>query len=231
MRTLLVALVGMILATTALGGILEHHHYTPSSLPSAQGWTFESNGFSESEVFALVDGLLVMNTMSAGMDGETHVWYMRSVANPDNQSAVFSLRARVTAYENDPSEYFRGFFLGGYAPGPGPWLVFGLQPGAVFVDDQHLADLDTEDWHEYTVVTQGLYPDTSTTFLVDGVVVAELTGDIQSGGITGSFAFGDMGRHANARVEISEMELMTFDGEPVADEPVTLSQFKSFFRD
>jgi hypothetical protein len=129
---------------------------------------------------------------------------------------------------HDASEFYRGFFLGGHAPGPGPWFIYGLQDDAVYVNDSYLQDLDTSAWHEYTVITEGFYPDSQSTLLIDGEVAVILTGDSPNG-ITNAFAFGDIGRHANARVEITEVEITTFDGAPVAIEQMSLSAIKTLF--
>ena len=156
------------------------------------------------------------------------VHYIRHVGDAGVQSAVLRLRARVTDYEHDASEFYRGFFLGGHAPGLGPWFLYGLQDDAVYVNDSYLQDLDTSVWHEYTVITEGFYPDSQSTLLIDGEVAVVLTGDSPNG-ITNSFIFGDDGRHANARVEIAEVEITTFDGAPVASEQTSLSAVKALF--
>ena len=223
-----VVIVCLLLATTAGADIIEHHLYTPTSLPSAQGWVYQSNGFDEEAVFEIVGDVLVMDTIGDGMDGETYVWYMRDVANAAVKSAVLRLRARVTDYEHNASEHYRGFFLGGHAPGSGPWFIYGLQDDAVYVNDGYLQDLDTSAWHEYTVITEGVYPDSRSTLLIDGEKAVVLTGDSPSI-INNAFAFGDMGRNANARVEITEVEITTFDGAPVAIEQTSLSAIRELF--
>lgn len=220
--------VCFLLVSAASAGIVEHHVYTPTSLPSAQGWTYQSNGFDEENVFTIVGNLLVMDTMGDGLDGETFVWYLRDVANPAVQSAALRLRARVTNHEHDAQEFYRGFFFGGHAPGPGPWYMYGLQLDAVYVNQDYLQGLDASAWHDFTVFTEGFYPNTQSTLLIDGQVAVIMTGDTLSG-ITSAFAFGDNGRHANARVEIAEIEITTFDGPPVAVEPVSLSALKALF--
>ena len=230
MRICNVVIACLLLASTAGAGIIEHHLYTPTSLPSAQGWIYQSNGFDEEDVFELVGDLLVMDTMGDGLDGETFVLDLRDVTNAAVKSAVLRLRARVTNYEHDASEFYRGFFFGGHAPGLGPWYIYGLQVDAVYVNQDYLQDLDTGAWHEYTVVTEGYYPDSQSTLLIDGVEAVILTGDTLSV-INSAFAFGDMGRHANARVEISEIEITTFDGDPVAIEQMSLSAVKALFLD
>ena len=230
MRIRIVVSIGVLLASTASAEIVEHHLYTPTSLPSAQGWTYESNGLDEEDVFAIVDDLLVMDTMGDGLDGETFAWYLRDVGDPAVESAVFRLRARLTSYENDALEFYRGFDFGGHVPGPGPWYSYGLQTDAVYVNQDYLQDLDTSAWHEYTVVTEGFYPDTQSTLLIDDVEAAVMTGDT-TGGITNAFVFGDNGRHANARVEISEIEVTTFDGPPVKVEQKSLSAVKALYLD
>ena len=108
----LLLIVCLLLAVSASAGIIEHHLYTPISLPSAQGWTYQTSGLDEDVVFELVSDVLVMDTMGDGLDGETFAWYVRSVANADVQSAVLRLRARVTDYEHDALEFYRGFFFG-----------------------------------------------------------------------------------------------------------------------
>jgi hypothetical protein len=218
----------LVAASTADADVIEHHLYIPTSLPSAQGWLYQSNGFEESEVFAIVDNLLVMDTMGDGMDGVTFAHYFLSVVHPDVRSAVLRLRARVTAHEHDASRYYLGFFFGGYAPGPGPWFLFGLQENAVYINNSYLQGLDTGMWHEYTVITQGLAPDTQCTLLIDDQIVAVLEGDSPNL-ITSAFALGDNGRHANARVEIAEVEVTTFDGAPVAVEQRSFSSVKAIF--
>jgi hypothetical protein len=228
MRIRNVVIVCLLLATTADADIIEHHLYTPTSLPSAQGWTYQSNGFDEEAVFEIVGDVLVMDTIGDGLDGERYVWYLRDVANAGVQSAVLRLRARVTDYEHNASEFYRGFFLGGHTPGWGPWFFYGLQDDAVYVNDSYLQDLDTSAWHEYTVITEGFYPDSQSTLLIDGEVAVVLTGDSPNM-INDAFTFGDAGRNANARVEITEVEITTFDGAPVAIEQTSLSALKALF--
>lgn len=230
MRIRIVVSICVLLASTASAEIVEHHLYTPTSLPSAQGWSYETIGLDEEDVFEIVGDLLVMDTMGDGLDGETFAWYLRDVADPAVESAIMRLRVRVTSYEHDAMEFYRGFVFGGHAPGPGPWYNYGLQADAVYVNQDYLQDLDTSTWHEYTVITEGFYPDTQSTLLIDGIEAVVMTGDT-TGGITNAFVFGDNGRHANARVEISEIEITTFDGPPVAVEQKSLSAIKALFRD
>ncbi len=221
--------VCLLLATTASAGIVEQHLYTPTSLPSAQGWTYDTNVFDEDDIFSIDGGVLVMDTLGSGLGGDLHfAQYLMPVSSENVYSAVLQIRARVTDYEFQTPQDTRGFMFGGHAPGWGPWYQYGLQPDAVYVDSSRLQDLDTTQWHEYTVIAEGLYPGSQSTLLVDGEEVVVMTGDTGSV-ISSAFAFGDMGWNDNARVEISRVALTTFNGEPVAVEQTTLSAVKALF--
>lgn len=226
MRIPIIAIACLFVASTASAAIVEHHLYTPTSLPSAQGWTYQSTGLNEEAVFEIVDDLLVMDTMGAGFGGESLTYYLREFTNVAAQSAVLRLRVRLTDYQHDPVSRFLGFTFGGQVPSWGSWIIYGLQIDAVYTNREYLQDLDTSAWHEYTVVTEGNSQDSQSTLLIDGVEVFTMAGGTDSM-INNTFVFGDMGRHANARVEISEIEITTFDGDPVEVERVSLSDIKA----
>jgi hypothetical protein len=223
--------VCLLLAATASAGIVEHHLYTPTSLPSAQGWTYNTNGDDEDDIFSIEGDVLVMDTIGSSLGGDLRFsQYLMPVSSENVNSAVLQIRARVTDYEFQAPQDTRGFTFGGHAPGWGPWYQYGLQPDAVYMNSSRLQDLDTTQWHEYTVIAEGFYPESRSTLLVDGELVVVMTGDTGSV-ISSAFAFGDMGWNDNARVEISRVELTTFNGEPVAVELTTLSAIKALFAD
>lgn len=229
MRTRAIVYLALILATTASAGIIEHHVYTPTSLPSDQGWEFHTTeGFTEADLFAIVDDLLVMDTMATNFNYLNTHFYSRSVDHPEIASARLHLRARVIDHALGAAPFYRGFGFGGHAPGFGPQHIYGLEDAALYVNDAYLIDLDATAWHDYEVITEGYHLDAVSTLLIDGEVATITTGDAP-GALDSTFIFGDLGTYANARVEISELELITYDSAPVATESHSLSAIKSLF--
>jgi len=218
----------LLVAATASAGIIGHHLYVPTSLPSAQGWNYQSSGLDEAEVFTIIDGVLVMDTMGSGFGESTRALYQRDVAYPGTQSAVFRVRARVTDHQDGGLSQYRGFGIGGHTPGLSWLYLFGLDESAIHVNRTLLRTLDTSVWHDYTVITEGQAPDSRSTLLVDGEVIVVAAGEAD-GIVFNEFVLGDLASHANARAEISEMEITVFAGAPVAVEATSLSAVKALF--
>ncbi|MBD3221944.1 hypothetical protein GF314_11955 [bacterium] len=228
MRQVIALLVMGTLLSFAHADIVTHHLYTPTSLPSEQGWTFASSGLDEADVFTLGDGVLIMDTMGSGYSGLPFVYYTYSVDADEAFSATFRVRARVIASEALPHAYPPGFHFTGWVPSWGYRYLFGLDEQDLSLRNLTILDLDTSQWHDYVLVTEGYHPDGEATLLVDGVEVA-FDESMEDGAINNLFAFGDVGFSANAHVEIAEIEITTFTDTPVAVQATTLSAIKALF--
>jgi hypothetical protein len=111
-RRALACLSVVLAAVPATGEILEHVVFTPTSLPSDQGWSFHGNDFEEGEVAAIVDGVLVLDTMDGTINGGHTAFYRLTL--PLHEEARFltcRIRARVLQTEHADASWHRAFTI------------------------------------------------------------------------------------------------------------------------
>jgi len=222
------ALVVLAMPTTA--EVLAHIVYTPTSLPSAQGWEYIGDGLAEQDVFSVADGVLIMDTMGTGVGGTPMAMYMYQFDESfDAGVATIRWRLRVTDAENQPHPYFRGFSFSAWPFNSfSEWYVFNIDDAGIYVEQRPLQDLDTTVWRDYTLrCILDDWPGT-VELLVDGQSIP-YPADEYHGGLSRTIFFGDRGYHANARVEISEIEIIVATDAPVATERHSLSAIRSLF--
>jgi len=229
LRLLTICLLVTALAAPAGAEILEHIVYTPTSLPSAQGWTFGSQNLDEDEVFSLQDGVLVMDTMGSPIDETTWVTYTYQVPqHADAAGAVVRWRARVTASEAQPHAYPQGFFFSGWPLASWyNWYWFNLDSDRLYSSNLPIQELDATAWHDYLLTCTQVGGERDIELTVDGETVA-YPPDSFSGALSGVVIFGDMGLDANARVEIAEIEIIV-STDAVPTQSASLSSLRRRF--
>lgn len=229
-RAMALAATLAVLALPATAEVLAHIVYTPTSLPSAQGWQYIGDGLEEQDVFSVADGVLIMDTMGTGMGGTPMAMYMYQFDESfDAGVATIRWRLRVTDAENRPHPYFRGFSFSAWPfDSFSVWYRFNLDDAGIYVEQWPVQELDTTVWRDYTLrCNLDEWPGTLE-LLVDGQAIPYPTDGIQAA-IRRAIVFGDEGYHANARVEISEIEIIIATDASVATERHSLSAIRSLF--
>lgn len=229
-RALAMAAMLVILATPAMAEVLAHIVYTPTSLPSAQGWQYIGQDLEEQDVFSVADGVLIMDTMGTGVGGTPMAMYRYQFDESfDTGIATVRWRLRVTDAENRPHPYFRGFSFSAWPFNSFfVWYRFNLDDAGIYVEQWPVQELDTTDWRDYTLrCNLDGWPGTLE-LLVDGQSIPYPTDGIH-GAARRSIFFGDESYHADARVEISEIEIIIATDAPVATERHSLSAIRSLF--
>lgn len=126
------------------------------SLPSAQGWSFSSNGASEASVFSIVGGnTLAQNTLGLGGGGAGYE--LLGVIDPDVSFSV-SFTARILTEETSPGLGPFGAFTV-YAQTGSEVFGIGLGPNRIAAITQVVLStaIDTSVFHDYRmVVTPGV---------------------------------------------------------------------------
>lgn len=232
MRFLVIAcLLTTAVAMPATAEIIETILYTPTSLPSAQGWTYEGLELEEHDVFSLVDGVLVMDTMGTPMQSLIQALYKYDTGEfVDAQGAVIRWRARVTDSESMPHTYHHGFGFSAWSLTSWfQWYWFSLDLEHLYTGHLPSLDLDTSVWHDYVLTCSHTSPDSPLELYIDGQQVAYHP-DEHNGAIRNTIFFGDRGWLANARVEIAEIEITLTTDAPVQTHQTTLSHLKSLFQ-
>lgn len=228
MRSIIVGLTVLAISLPAAAAILEHLVYTPTSLPSEQGWQFGGVDATEDEVFSLQDGVLVMDTMDLGPGSVAH-YSLGLTDHPEATRATVRWRIRVT--DNDSYAYIRGFtFIAWPLMG---WRVmqrFNLDTARLYVGQEPVLDLDATEWHDYVLTADLENEDTPLGLTVDGATVPYPEDD-WTGAIWNRCVFGDMATFGNGRAEIAEIEITVWSDDGVATRARTLSALRSYFAD
>lgn len=168
------------------------------SLPSAQGWTYVSNG-AEHSTFSLSGGLLKQHTVGFG---SIYSWYeKRGVVDP-TKPFVMKMRARVTA-EDRGSDY--GLSFGQYTGTRA--FFFGIAGGRLRnISGTVLASgLNMSEFHDYRV--EGNFATDTYKLYYDNTLISQ--GGSAASGSNNCILFGDgtpTGSNANA-----EISMVTFE--------------------
>lgn len=175
-----------------------------NSLPSAQGWTFASDGTPETAVFSVGNGLLTQNTVAR----PDHSWYqMLGVVNPAGPFAI-GVRARVLQYSGDPANAF-GFCFAA-STGTEEFLV-GIATDRISHGGHNQVPLDGTVFHDYILA---VLPGVGYSLFVDGRFVASgppLSSTVADIG-PNRLLFGDCTRGAGALAEITRFNFTQIVG-------------------
>lgn len=221
----------VVLAAPATAEVLAHIVYSPTSLPSAQGWEYLGENLAEQDVFRVADGVLIMDTMGTSMG--TMSWAMYSyglAAHPDATHATVRWRLRVIEAESLAHPYYHGFSFAGWPLDTYfAWYPFNIDDAGVYLGPVPLQDLDTTVWRDYVLSCSLDGSQGALELLVDGQAIA-YPADQAEGALRRTVLFGDEFWHANAHVEIAEIEITIMTEAPVATESRSLSAIKALFR-
>jgi len=229
-RTTCILIVALMTATSASAQDLLHTHLDFGSLPSAQGWSFAS-GFPEADYCSVDGSALTIDTMGLGYTATARAYYWLDVT-PQASAGYWSFTINMRLLASESYLYPDGHYnAGGCFAGlqfAGKMAQLRWKPGALVISDDLPSTyaLDVGDWHEYQVIG-----DVSTaTFSV--YVDDQLLHTGPMWGDTGSprFHFGDGTSGGNAHMEISHVELLLSDLEPIASEELTWGGVKALFR-
>ncbi len=172
-----------------------------NSLPSAQGWTYESDGVPDSDgvpetsIFSVSNGVLTQNTLPAPFT--TEVYELRGAIDLTVPFTI-SVRARVLANSRIDDVHPYGFCFA--AETGAESFAIGLSPGRI--EDSFARELsttiDNTTFHDYRLSAT---PGVGYEFFVDGVLVA--TGPPLSFVTPSRLLFGDCTRARGALAEIT----------------------------
>lgn len=166
-----------------------------SSLPSAQGWTFSTNGASESDVFSVSSGVLSQDTLGLGPSAGANYQIYGLLTTDADISLTFT--ARLLSEEGSPTDYgavSAGIGFDGFS------YAIALRPGEVRDLQNNLLStaFDTSLFHEYELRIQ---PSVGYTVYVDNVLIASVAPSTESP-LANYIYFGD-GSALNALGEYS----------------------------
>lgn len=174
-----------------------------SSLPSAQGWTYQraGNTAAENVVFSVSGGVLTQNTMGLGIAPEgVNAYFMSNVANNLDPFQIV-VRARVLESEGSVSSNPFGFSFGVYIDNDA-YLV-GLSPSQIQgINQAFVADIDNTQFHTYEM--NGT-PGVGFTLFVDGNFVGSASA-LRIGPPTNGLLLGDSTGGTNARAQVSSFQ-------------------------
>jgi len=190
---------------------------TFDSLPSAQGWTYNSQNspLSESQAFSVDGTVLRMNTMGQGFPSQGDNYYGHPVsAFPPGADWELFLRARIPQLEcvyHNPSINPYGFGVIVQLDGLRVDLALASIVKLGFNDPGMYISLDTSLWHDYRFVanrTQETYK-----FLIDNNIVA--SGPLSLGvGLPDGIYLGDLTGGENAVAEVASFSMVQTVPEP-----------------
>ena len=171
-----------------------------NTLPSAQGWTYNSNGPAEADVFSVTGTRLVQNTLGTGF---TYAEYaMPGVVDPET-AFLMTVRARVIASQEVPNPVGTSpatAFIAYLYTGTEGFGV-GLNMNAIHAPfgSGLITPLDTTLFHDYRI--EGT-PGVSTRIFVDGVLLAHQLPPLNSAANT--LGLGNGSGFEKGHVEITE---------------------------
>jgi hypothetical protein len=226
----IICLAGLLVAGAAGADIIEHITYTPTSLPSDQGWVFYSLEHDhEADVSSLQDGVLVFDTIGSAFSNGSTAWYVLELTPyPDADFVTFTVRARITHYETNGGGWHMAFSMAtiySQTQPFNPW--FGLGTEHVWLEGEIIHDHDGTAWRDYTIVVDLAAPEEHE-LVIDGASIGRF-GWTNGTSIGHAVIFGDRGASSNARVEVAEISVVISSSAPVAVEPTSLSAVKSLF--
>jgi hypothetical protein len=201
----------------------------PSSLPSAQGWTFTSGGTplaTEAGTWGVGSGVIVLDTMAFVTTGTgTSSFYALSGVVNTSQPLAITTRARIVQYEGDFANAFvGGGFAIGFAQGTTEWQM-GITSNQIrSIGGTILSTAyDNTLFHDYRLEWT---PPSSIRFYVDGTLISTNSTGLSFG--LNRIYFGDVTGAANSRTEIQSVTFL--QGAVVATENSTWGRVKALYR-
>jgi len=184
---------------------------TNLSLPTAQGWTYDTvnSSLSETQAFSTDGTILRMNTLGQGYQSQGRNVYVHTITNfVPGGDWILDFRIRVPQFESmysDPTYNASGFGIGVSFDGIGVWvgltgaIRFWLEDGTT---PTALVLFDTSDWHDYRFVTDRAHR--TYYFFIDNILKS--SGPLATS-TNSHFMFGDGTGGQNARAEIASLHL------------------------
>jgi hypothetical protein len=202
----------------------------PSSLPSAQGWTFGTGGSpvtTEAASWSLGSGVIILDTMAYGFTGAgTSSYYaVNGIVNLTDPLAMV-VRARIVQFEGDFTNAFvGGGFAFGFAQGTTQWYMGVNTTQIRNINGTVLSSAyDNTAFHTYRLEWT---PPSSIRFYVDGTLISTNSAGFSAAGVNRVY-FGDVTGASNSRVEIESVTFL--QGGVVATEPATWGRVKALYR-
>lgn len=125
-----------------------------SSFPSAQGWSYFSNGVvaPETPTWALSGGVLSYNTMpyltNTSGTGTTSMYRQLGLIS-GTEPIIIEMRGRILQHEHDGSAFIGGGFHLGFGTGTTGWTM-GIMPTQVrTINNVVIATVDNTQFHDY----------------------------------------------------------------------------------
>jgi len=169
------------------------------SLPSAQGWTYASDGALESSVFSVSGGILTQNTASFAGAATFQTYNLPAVVSP-SLPFVISVRARVLADSTTGLGQPNAFGFCFVAATGAELFGVGLDTGRVQDINNVVVStaIDNTQFHDYVLVAM---PGVGYELYVDTVLLATGPPRIDSG--SPNLALGDCTRGQGALAEVT----------------------------
>jgi hypothetical protein len=214
--TVAVSAISLLLGGVARANLLDVN-LSFSSLPSAQGWTYNSlnSPLTESQAFSTDGTVLHMNTMGQGFQGQGDNRYEYAIT-PFFPGASWELdfRVRVPQFEttySDPAFNPFGFSVSAQFDNAG--VLFGLTSVVELISASGtvVIPFDTSGWHDYQFVADRA--DGTYAFSIDNILMSSGT---FSGNVLGydGFRIGDSTGGENAAADISNFHVFQSVPEP-----------------
>jgi len=173
-----------------------------NSLPSTQGWAFESSGghasLNESDVMTLSSSVLTSDSLGEGLSGSAHAMYTRYNDLNDTGLITASWRLRILDSEGYVGNYF-GFAVTMKVGNE----VYGVGFGESIIQTHNyttVSSLDNSGFHDYRIeATPG---NLTYDFYIDDALVASPNVTISTTALN-RLSFGDSTGGANAHAEIT----------------------------
>jgi hypothetical protein len=188
-----------------------------TSLPSAQGWNYESDGAPEASIFSVAGGVLTQDTTPGPFSIEG---YRRPGVVDPSLPFTLSVRARVLAETGTPQQlatnpFGFAFFAGSGAPlNEGIGVGIGTDKIADFVNTFLSTSIDNTQFHDYRLEGEfGVGYD----FYVDGVHIASGPPRIDPAVPNGLY-LGDSTRGVGAQAEVTAYSFVQADPPVSADD-------------
>ena len=204
---------------------------TFGSLPSAQGWAYNTGGVAATEALAwsVGGGVLALNTMpyNVGLTGQgTSSFYSQSGVVNNFESIVIRMRARVLEWEGDGSSSVGGCLAFGFTQGATLWAMgITTSPSRIYnINGVILSSAyDNTQFHDYRLEWT---PPSSVRFYVDGTLIS--TNSVGFAQALNRIYFGDATGASNAHAEITQYEFL--QGAATATPSTSWGRLKSLYR-
>ena len=200
MKKILIILSLLLIASTSNAQLVS---YIPTSLPSAQGWTYTVTAPDpgETNIFSVSSSTLFQNSMGIG----NKVAFYKYFPTIDPLLPYYiDLRARVTNNEIFNPTYPFGFCFG--AQIGNVRYVFGITPTAIHyhngTSSPTIVTLDNTVFHDYQL---NMFPGGSWQLFVDGNLAGSAASAWQNP-LSAEVFFGDGTSLSNARAELTRYQ-------------------------